>query len=85
MNRNLRLEREVRARKREDPSNAENFKPQVLMPENGMNPVGDWCANFVRKVGSLMRQFASIRVRSWKHILARKKDELVQLVMVYIF
>ena len=85
MNRNLRLEREVRARKREDPSNTENFKSLVLMPENEMNPVGEWSANFVREVGSLMRQFATIRVKSWKHILARKKDELVQLIMVYIF
>lgn len=85
INRNVRLEREVRARKREDPSNTETFKPLVHMPQNELNPVGDWSANFVREVGSLIRQHAPIRVKSWKHILPRKKDELVQMVMVCIF
>lgn len=54
------------------------------MPPNENNPVGDWSSSFTREIGTLIRNEAPIRVKSWKHIPQKKKDDLLQTVMVEI-
>ena len=80
-NRNIRLEKEVRARREQD-LEGEKYRPLIVLPEDENAPVGEWSACFARELGLILRQDAPVRVQNWTAMDKSAKEDLYERAVV---
>ena len=73
-NRNIRLEKEVRA--------TSGKKPKVDILEEDNRAIGKWSSSYSREIGIILHQDAPLRVKSWMHISNEDKGNLYERAKV---